>query len=76
MGKRQTRRTISLKGLTYQRLKDYCDAEGHSVSGYLEDMIKERLDALRVPVPEKLRPRGPTTKRAVDLDAASGIFTF
>ena len=76
MGKRQTRRTISLKGLTYQRLKDYCDAEGHSVSGYLEDMIKERLDALRVPVPETLRPRGPTPKRAVDLDAASGIFTF
>lgn len=76
MGKRQTRRAVSLKGITYQRLKDYCYAEGHSVSGYLEDMIKERLDALRVPVPETLRPRGPTTKRAVDLDAASGIFTF
>jgi hypothetical protein len=76
MGKRQTRRTISLKGLTYQRLKDYCDAEGHSVSGYLEDIIKVRLDALRVPVPETLRPRGPTAKRAVKLDAASGIFTF
>ena len=47
MAKRQTRRSISVKGITYQRLKDYCEACGLSVSGYLEDIIAEKLDAAR-----------------------------
>ena len=54
MAKRQTRRSISVKGITYQRLKDYCESSGLSVSGYLEDIIAEKLDAAGVPVPTKL----------------------
>ncbi len=57
MAKRQTRRSISVKGITYQRLKDFCDATGKSVSGYLEDIIAEKLDAAGAPIPTVLKPR-------------------
>jgi hypothetical protein len=57
MAKRQTRRSISVKGITYQRLKNFCEAQGLSVSGYLEDIIASRLDAANVPVPERVEPR-------------------
>lgn len=49
MSKKQTRRSVSFKGTTYQRLKDYCDASGRSVSGYLEEVIAEKLDAVGAP---------------------------
>lgn len=57
MAKRQTRRSISVKGITYQRLKNFCEDQGLSVSGYLEEIIAQRLDEADVPVPEKLEPR-------------------
>ena len=57
MAKRQTRRSISVKGITYQRLKNFCEAQGLSVSGYLEDIIANRLDEANVPVPERVDPR-------------------
>jgi hypothetical protein len=57
MAKRQTRRSISVKGITYQRLKNYCEEQGLSVSGYLEEIIANNLDAQNVPVPEKVEPR-------------------
>jgi hypothetical protein len=76
MAKRQTRRSISVKGITYQRLKDYCDAQNKSVSGYLEEIIAEKLDAAGVPVPTVLKPR-PTRKNAVETEEiVSQHFTF
>jgi hypothetical protein len=64
MAKRQTRRSISVKGITYQRLKNFCEAQGLSVSGYLEDIIANRLDEANVPVPERVDPRPePVTKQ-------------
>ncbi|MEX1368543.1 MAG: hypothetical protein AB1Z98_35770 [Nannocystaceae bacterium] len=57
MAKRQTRRSISVKGITYQRLKNFCETQGMSVSGYLEDIIAARLDEAHVPVPERVDPR-------------------
>lgn len=57
MAKRQTRRSISVKGITYQRLKNFCEAQGLSVSGYLEDIIANRLDEANEPVPERVDPR-------------------
>jgi hypothetical protein len=75
MTKRQTRRSISVKGLTYQRLKDHCDKEGRSVSGFLEDIIAENLDALGVPVPTVLRPPpAPPTPKPEKIP--SQYFTF
>lgn len=74
MAKRQTRRSISIKGITYQRLKDYCDAQKMTVSGYLEEILAEKLDAAGVPVPTALRPRDPKTRPPGDI--ASQHFTF
>ena len=51
MAKRQTRRSISIKGISYQRLKNHCDDEGRSLSGWLEEVIAEKLDAAGVPMP-------------------------
>jgi len=78
MAKRQTRRSISVKGITYQRLKDYCESTGLSVSGYLEDIIAEKLDAAGVPVPTIVKPR-PTqklTEGGGDDNIVSQHFTF
>jgi hypothetical protein len=75
MAKRQTRRSISVKGITYQRLKDFCESSGLSVSGYLEDIIAEKLDAAGVPVPTVVKPR-PATKSADSEDIVSQHFTF
>ncbi|MBZ5715505.1 MULTISPECIES: hypothetical protein [Nannocystis] len=75
MAKRQTRRSISVKGITYQRLKDYCESTGLSVSGYLEEIIAEKLDAAGVPVPTVVKPR-PTAKLIENEDIVSQHFTF
>ena len=59
MAKRQTRRSISVKGITYQRLKTYCDSKGKSVSGFLEEIIADRLDAVNAPIPIRLPVAAP-----------------
>jgi hypothetical protein len=75
MAKRQTRRSISVKGLTYQRLKNFCETQNLSVSGYLEDIIAQRLDAANVPVPERVEPRA-KTKSSENDEIISQHFTF
>lgn len=75
MAKRQTRRSISVKGITYQRLKDFCEGQGVSVSGYLEEIIAEKLDAAGAPVPEKVEPR-PRPKAVDAEEIVSQHFTF
>jgi hypothetical protein len=76
MAKRQTRRSISVKGITYQRLKDYCDGTGKSVSGFLEDIIAEKLDAAGVPIPTVLKPRPQRAEPAEAEEIVSQHFTF
>ena len=76
MAKRQTRRSISVKGITYQRLKDYCDATGCSVSGYLEEIIAEKLDAAGVPVPTVLKARPERKADTQTEEIVSQHFTF
>ena len=76
MAKRQTRRSISVKGITYQRLKDYCDAQGCSVSGYLEEIIAEKLDAAGVPVPTVLKARPERKPETATEEIVSQHFTF
>lgn len=72
-----TRRSVSVKGLTYQRLKDHCDEKGSSVSSFLEDVIKAKLDEAGAPVPTALRPRPKTKKREdPDEEIVSQHFTF
>ncbi|PRQ03576.1 hypothetical protein ENSA5_14500 [Enhygromyxa salina] len=76
MAKRQTRRSISVKGITYQRLKDYCDASGCSVSGYLEEIIAEKLDAAGIPVPTVLKARPERKPETQTEEIVSQHFTF
>lgn len=52
MAKRQTRRSISIKGTSYQRVKDHCADTGQSISGYLEALITEKMDEAGVPIPD------------------------
>lgn len=75
MAKRQTRRAISVKGLTYQRLKKHCDEKGISVSGFVEEIIARRLDSLGVPEETVLEPRPPRPKSPVG-DFQGSSFTF
>lgn len=76
MAKRQTRRSISVKGITYQRLKDFCDNNQLSVSGYLEEIIAERLDAAGVPVPTVLKARPERKAEEQPEEIVSQHFTF
>ena len=76
MAKRQTRRSISVKGITYQRLKNFCEDQDISVSGYLESIIAERLDEAKVPVPEKVDPRPSAGKEPHKEEIVSQHFTF
>lgn len=54
-----TRRAISMRGETYERLKLHAQMQDASMSGLAEIFINDRLDALGVPVPESLEPRPP-----------------
>jgi hypothetical protein len=40
----QTRRSVSMSGVVYARLKKYCDAKGLSMSGYVQQLISDDLD--------------------------------
>jgi hypothetical protein len=76
MAKRQTRRSISVKGITYQRLKNFCEEQSLSVSGYLEDIIAAKLDAANVPVPERVDPRPKPKASGEPEEIVSQHFTF
>lgn len=75
MAKKRTRRSISIRGLTYQRLKGYCATQGKSMSGYLEGVLAEKLDAANVPVPTKIDPPRKQKKRAPE-PISTQFFTF
>ena len=60
--KRPTRRSISITGLSHQRLKTWCDDNDMSMSGFFELVIAEKMDAAGVPVPEVLRVHYPVRR--------------
>lgn len=43
MAAKQTRRSISIKGLTYQRIQKFVAANGGTISGFVEDTIQENM---------------------------------
>ena len=43
MAKKQTRRSISVRGDIYERVKRYCDNRGISMSAFVEERILEYL---------------------------------
>lgn len=44
------RRSVSVKGRTNARLMAYCQGEGQSLSGFVEDLIAEKMDSAGVPL--------------------------
>jgi hypothetical protein len=43
MARTQTRRSISVRGEVYDRVKKYCELKGISMSAFVEDRILEHL---------------------------------
>ncbi len=43
MSNNQKRRSISVRGEVYERVKKYCEAKGISMSAFVEDRILEHL---------------------------------
>jgi hypothetical protein len=78
MAKKTTRRSISIKGIHYQRLKDHCEAVGVPISAYIEQIVTEKLDEAGAPIPKRVVPHADrTTFAAPDAGPAhSGHWTF
>lgn len=74
MAKKQTRRAVSVKGLTYQRTKNHCEKHGLTVSGFVEEAINKKLDELGVPEETVLEPRPVRQSRRSDYSGSH--FTF
>ena len=69
------RRSISVAGLTHQRLKGHCQALGVSMSGYVERLVARAMDDAGEPVPGSVdspMSRGPSVKE----QHISQYFTF
>jgi hypothetical protein len=68
-GKKQTRKTISVAGATYRRLRDVCAARGVSMSMFVERLIAPHIANVEDPGEQ---PR----TRELRTEPASGYFTF
>jgi hypothetical protein len=72
MGRRQTRRAVSIAGVTYARISSV----ETNIAGYLERLIAADLDARGVPVPDKLLERRPKTRPETVDEHIGTHFTF
>ncbi len=77
MGSRRNdnRRDISIKGETYVRLKAHCVAIEESISRTVNGWVNEKLDALDVPVPDRVEPR-PSKEPEEPAKPMSGVHLF
>lgn len=60
MARRQTRCSISLRGITYERMGLYVAEHGGSRSGFVEDLVAEKLGE---PTDEDRKKFGEETER-------------
>src|SRR5262245_20756484 len=65
MAKKQTRRSISVSRATYERLKNFCEANNISMSQFVEARVGESLgsEAATTIVPTQPRPTLPAAPR-------------
>lgn len=49
MPKKQTRRAISVRGVLYEKVQSHCAATGKTVSGWVEEIVAAKLDAVGAP---------------------------
>lgn len=71
--KQQNRKSISVKGLTYQRVKKHCEELGVSISSFVEGLISNSLDEIGVPEEVILDPK---PKRPQDDEPPSAYRLF
>lgn len=81
MSKKQTRASITVRGLIHQRLDNYCKDEGLAISPTLEQWISEDLDARKIPIPtsphvKSARPKPHPPAPSTDDMVASGVWEF
>jgi len=74
MAKKQTRRAISVKGLTYQRIKKHCEGKDLTISGWVEAIVNKKLDELGVAEETILEPK--PTKQPTLGNYTGNHFTF
>lgn len=74
MAKRQSRRSVSMRGTTYQRLRNYCKKHNKSASGITEELLTSFLD--RMGEPEVLYADPPKPRAKKKETSVGGIFTF
>lgn len=75
MAKKQTRRSISVKGSTYRRFKIRCEREGVSVSGAIEDLLAPLIEGIEDPGAEAY-PLSRRRPQSSPEEIASQHFTF
>ena len=86
MAKKQTRRSVSIRGETYDRIKQYCDLTEQSMSDFIEQRVASFFEAGRKAKVPALRPEparivtpapaggnGPLDRELAD---AARFFTF
>jgi hypothetical protein len=44
MAKKQTRRSVSIRGTTYERIRAHCEQRGLSMSEFVEELIAQHFD--------------------------------
>ena len=81
MAKKQTRRSISIRGLLYQRLSSYADNAERSRSDIVEKLVIEFLNGVGQPEETVLKPRVPRPRRVdkdpqAEEDSGPACFTF
>jgi hypothetical protein len=64
MSKKQTRRSISVSGVTHDRLKDYCELNNTTCSAVVEDLVRKFL-GMEERAPNLKKPPVPRVERAV-----------
>ena len=62
MAKKQTRRSVSIRGSTYDRVRQYCERAGISMSEFVEERIASFFDAGRPAVKPPARPKAKLAK--------------
>ena len=85
MAKKQTRRSVSIRGNTYDRVRSYCEKRGQSMSEFVEDLIGQFFDNDgKVGVPRPVSAVAPPAASADpneklsddELQDAARFFTF
>lgn len=84
MAKKQTRRSVSIRGTTYDKVRTYCERHGLSMSEFVEDLISQFFDnsgkIVKKAEPKK-KEKSPSKKAEEKLDFeelhdAARFFTF